>query len=320
MKLVMFGTKDYALPTFEAIADSGHEVVALVTQPDRPQGRKREFIPSPIKLAAIARGIAVHQPDDVNVPESVAAIRGFVPDLLVTAAYGQILSGELLGVAPLGGINLHGSILPKYRGAAPVARAIQNGETETGVTVILMTPRIDAGGMIAVARTPIGPDETAGDVEARLAEIGVPLILKTIADLASGSVSPLPQSRAKVTRAPKLTKDDGRIDWNRSAVTVHDLVRAMQPWPQTETFWHPSSVTAKKGPVRLIVSRTTVVEGSGAAGTVLAAKGGILEVAASDKSVRLLEVQVPGKKSMPAADFLRGHFVHPGDRMGHDSD
>ena len=161
---------------FDHLCDTGHQVVALLTQPDRPQGRKQELIPSQIKQSALARGIAVLQPENVNAQESLEQIRQLGPDLLVTAAYGQILSPELLAIPTLGGINLHGSILPAYRGAAPVARAIQHGETETGVTVIRITPRIDAGGMIAVARTPIGADETAGELEHRLATLGAPLI------------------------------------------------------------------------------------------------------------------------------------------------
>src|SRR4051812_25854746 len=234
-RLVMLGTGDFALPTFLHLVESGHEVAALVTQPDRPQGRKQELIPSQIKRAAIDRGIPVEQPEDVNAPESLAMIRALRPDLLVTAAYGQILSAELLAIPPLGGINLHGSVLPSYRGAAPVARAIQHGETETGVTIIRMTPRVDAGGMIAVARTPIGPDETAGELEDRLSLLGAPLIADAIVALAAGTAQVLPQQKARVTRAPKLRKEDGRIDWSKTSQQVHDLVRAMQPWPVAST-------------------------------------------------------------------------------------
>lgn len=314
MKLLMFGTKDFALPTFRALLDSGHEVLSLVTQPDRPQGRKQELISSAIKAEAISHGIPVFQPDDVNAAEWVGALRALGPDLLVTAAYGQILSAELLGIAPLGGINLHGSILPRYRGAAPVARAIQNGEVESGVTVIRMTPRIDAGGMIAVARTAIDPDETAAELEGRLATLGAPLIVESIEKLADGSASVLPQSKAKVTRAPKLAKEDGRIDWTKPARTVHDLVRAMNPWPLAETYWHPSEVG--KAPVRLIVHKTALAEGQGAPGTVIEAEKDRLIVAASDGAVRLVTVQVPGKRAMSASEFLPGYRVFPGDRMG----
>ncbi len=239
VRIIMFATGDFALPTFERLIETGHDVVALVTQPDRPQGRKQELIPSRIKLSALARNVPILQPESVNAPEALETIRQLGPDLLVTAAYGQILSVDLLAVARLGGINLHGSILPAYRGAAPVARAIQNGETETGVTVIRMTPQIDAGGMIAVARTHIGPDETSGEVEERLGRIGAPLVVEAVARLAAGPVSILTQDRAKVTKAPKLCKEDGVIDWSRPAKAIHDLVRAMQPWPVASTTWHP---------------------------------------------------------------------------------
>lgn len=314
MKLLMFGTKDFALPTFRALLDSGHEVLSLVTQPDRPQGRKQELIPSAIKTEAVARGVSVFQPDDVNTAESVEVLRALGPDLLVTAAYGQILSAELLDIAPLGGINLHGSILPKYRGAAPVARAIQHGEAESGVTVIRMTPRIDAGGMIAVARTAIDPDETAAELESRLAALGAPLIVESIPKLADGSASVLPQSKAKVTRAPKLAKEDGRIDWTKSARAVHDLVRAMNPWPLGETYWHPSEVG--KASVRLIVHKTALAEGQGTPGAVIEAEKDRLIVAAGEGAVRLVTFQVPGKRIMSAAEFLPGYRVFPGDRMG----
>ncbi|MDB5349253.1 MAG: fmt [Planctomycetota bacterium] len=314
MKLVMFGTGDFALPTFQAVVAAGHEVLSLVTQPDRPQGRKQELIPSPIKRDAIARGIPVFQPEDVNTAGAVEVIRSLGPELLVTAAYGQILSAELLGAAPLGGINLHGSILPRYRGAAPVARAIQNGETEAGVTVIRMTPRIDAGGMISIARTPIDPDETAGDLETRLAKLGAPLVVETIAGLAEGTATILPQSTSKVTRAPKLSKDESPIDWSKSAQAIHNKVRSLQPWPQAETFWHPSELG--KAPIRLIVQRTAVAEGQGPPGTVIEAAKNRLIVAAGESAVQILTVQVPGKTPMPTAIFLNGYHVFPGDRMG----
>jgi methionyl-tRNA formyltransferase len=315
IRLIMLGTGDFALPTFEHLVETGHDVATLVTQPDRPQGRKQELIPSRIKRAAEARSISVLQPEDVNAAESLERIRALAPDLLVTAAYGQILSAELLSVPRLGGINLHGSILPAYRGAAPVARAIQRGETETGVTVIRMTPRIDAGGIIARARTEIGPDETAGEVEERLARIGAPLIAEAVAALAAGPVPILPQDRSQVTKAPKLRKEDGPIDWTRSARAVHDHVRAMQPWPVAFTHRHPVD-SPRKDPVRLIVHKTAVVEGKGTPGQVVEAAGDRLVVAASEAAVRILILQIPGKKPFAAAEFLRGHRVQPGDRMG----
>jgi methionyl-tRNA formyltransferase len=319
IRIVMLGTGDFALPTFNLLGDTGHRVVALVTQPDRPQGRRQELIPSAIKQSAVARGIRVEQPEDVNAPASVALIRELAPDLLVTAAYGQILSAELLTVARMGGINLHGSILPAYRGAAPVARAIQNGEAETGVTVILMTPRIDAGGMLAFARTPIDPDETAGELEDRLANLGAPLVAQAIADLAAGTVRVIPQEKCRVTRAPKLRKEDGLINWDRPAQTIHDLVRAMKPWPTASTSFRPPGQPDRE-PIRLIVHKTAVVEHSQGAdappGTVLEATGERFVVATAAGALRLVSIQVPGKKAMTAAEFLHGNRFSPGDRLG----
>jgi len=316
-RIVMLGTGDFALPTFEHLCATGHRVVTLVTQPDRPQGRKQEVIPSRIKVAAQGRGVPVYQPEDVNAADALDAVRALAPDLLVTAAYGQILSPGLLAVPRLGGINLHGSVLPAYRGAAPVARAIERGETETGVTVILMSPRVDAGGMLQFARTPIGPDETAGEVEHRLAEIGAPLVVGAVAELEAGAAAVLPQDRSKVTKAPKLRKEDGRIDWSRPARAVHDLVRAMQPWP-TATTEIQRVHQIDPGAQRLIVHKTQLIDEAtgGAPGEVVEASADRLVVAAGIGAVRLLTVQIAGKRAMPAGEFLRGHPVFPGDRMG----
>jgi methionyl-tRNA formyltransferase len=303
IRIIVLGTGDFALPMFDHLCDTGHQVVALLTQPDRPQGRKQELIPSQIKQSALARGIALLQPENVNAQESLEQIRQLGPDLIVTASYGQILSPDLLAIPTLGGINLHGSILPAYRGAAPVARAIQHGETETGVTVIRITPRI-------------GADETAGELEHRLAVLGAPLIAQAVADIAANTARITNQDRSKVTRAPKLTKEDGFIDWSLPALAIHNLVRAMQPWPLCSTTWisrDPSS----KGPLRVIIHQTRPVESpeQGPPGTVVEARTDRLIVAAGAAAVRLLLLQLPGKKPVSAADFLHGHRVLPGDSM-----
>jgi len=311
----MMGTGDFAVPSFEHLAETGWRFVALVTQPDRPQGRKHEVVPTLIQQRAQARGIPILQPEDVNAAESLNRLRALKPDLLVTAAYGQILSVELLSIPRLGGINLHGSILPAYRGAAPVARAIESGETETGVTVIRMTPRIDAGAIIASATTKIGPDETAGELEKRLALLGASLVAHVVRALAAGPIALLPQDKTKVSRAPKLHKEDGLIDWSRPAQAIHDLVRAMQPWPAAHTTWQPGS-PVPGDPVRIIVHRTQPAGGQGAPGEVLEAAGDRLVVAAGDRAVALLAIQLPGKKTLTAAEFLRGHRVQQGDRFG----
>jgi methionyl-tRNA formyltransferase len=315
LRLIMLGTGDFALPTFEHLIETGHHVVALVTQPDRPQGRKQELIPSLMKQSAQSRRIAIFQPEDVNASESRELIHGLHADLLVTAAYGQILSSSLLAISRLGGINLHGSILPAYRGAAPVARAIQNGETVTGVTVIRMTPRIDAGGIVATSAIPIGPDETAGELEERLARLGAPLIARVVDALTLGPISVLPQDKSKVTRAPKLRKEDGLIDWTRPAQAIHNLVRAMQPWPATSTSW-PLEPASDKPPLRLIVHQTQVVPGQGAPGEVIEAAGDRLVVAGSEGAVALRSIQLPGKKPSTPGDFLRGYRITPGRLIG----
>ncbi len=313
-RIVMFGTGDFAVPVFETLVDSGYRVVSLVTQPDRPKGRKQDTTPVEIKLSALARGVPVFQPENVNLIDSVEHIRLLDPDVFATAAYGQILSAELLGVPRLGAINLHGSLLPAYRGAAPVARAIEHGETEAGVTVILMTPRIDAGGMLARASTPIDPDETAGELEGRLAILGAPLMLETIGRLAQGEAEPLKQERARVTKAPKLRKEEGLIDWNHSAQEVHNLIRAMNPWPLAFTYWRSSQ--SQKPPLRLIVHRSRVEPSAlGDAGVVVAADSASVIVAAGSGGIRLETVQVEGKKPMPIEEFLRGRKIEIGDRF-----
>ena len=215
-RIVMLGTGDFALPTFVHLCATGHRVERVVTQPDRPQGRKQELIPSAIKKAALERGIPVDQPENVNALESLDRIRGLGPDLLVTAAYGQILKPEVLAAAKHGGINVHASLLPKYRGAAPIAWAIYHGEKQTGVTIIQMTPRLDAGGMLLQEVVDIGAEETAGDLEARLAPLGATLALQAIGQVVAGTACPVKQDQSQVTRAPKLKKEDGLIDWGRN--------------------------------------------------------------------------------------------------------
>ncbi len=312
IRIIMLGTGDFALPTFEHLHSTGHDVVALITQPDRPQGRKQELIPSRIKVSALGRDVRVEQPENVNAPESLDLVRSMSPDLLVTAAYGQILSADLLSIPRLGGINLHGSILPSYRGASPVARAIQNGDPESGVTVIQMSPRIDAGGMIAVARTPIQPDETAGDLEERLAELGAPLIAECVAKVAAGTARILPQESARVTRAPKLKKEDGRVDWSKPAQAIHDLVRAMHPWPMADTVWRRPGGAE---PMRLILHRTRVEPGEGEPGRLIEARGDRMVVAAGSGAVRILEIQPVGKKPLPVGEFLKGYRLE-GETLG----
>ena len=228
--------------------------------------------------------------------------------------YGQILSPATLAATRRGGVNLHASLLPKYRGAAPINWAIYNGETETGVTVLEITPRIDAGGCLAQSRVAIGPDETAAELEVRLADVGARLACETIDRLESGDIRAVPQDASLVTKAPRLKKTDGAIDWSRSAAAIKNQIRAMEPWPKTYTFWH----RADGPPVRLILGPASVVDSNSAAapGTVLEASADRLIIAAGENAVMPGSVQPSGKRLLPIAEFLRGYHVQLGDRFG----
>ncbi len=317
MRIVMMGTGSFAEPTFLALTQTRHPVVALVTNPDRPAGKDREMV-RPIKKLAVERDIPVFQPESVNSPEGVAGVRSFQPDLLVVAAYGQILSAEVLESAPLGGINVHASLLPKYRGAAPVEWAIYHGETQTGVTIIRMSTRLDAGEMLAQEAVDILPDETAGQLEARLAQIGARLAVEVVERMAVGEVRGIPQDPRLVTKAPKLKKEHGLIDWSRPAHLVCCQIRAMQPWPTPYTFLHHPG----KPPLRLIVLKAEpqgLRPALAEPGSVVAVAADGVLIAAGDGCVRPLIVQPAGKKPMTTAEFLRGHPVQVGDRFGPES-
>jgi methionyl-tRNA formyltransferase len=318
MQLIMMGTGDFAVPTFRRLLDQGYSVRLLVTQPDRPQGRRQELIPAPIKQLALARGIEVSQAESVNSPEAIERLAAIRPDLVVVAAYGQILSDALLQAARLGGVNLHASLLPKYRGAAPVNWAIYHGESVTGVTVIQMTPRIDAGAILLQAETRIGPDETAGELEARLAELGAPLVCQAIDGLAAGTVQRRKQDPAQATRAPKLKKEHGLIDWTRTPAQICNQVRAMQPWPMAYTFFRRGGGPAE----RLIIEQALCQPNSSLSG--LHAEPGMiaivddpasLVVGAAGGFVRVLRLRPAGKRSMTAEEFMRGHRAEPADRF-----
>jgi methionyl-tRNA formyltransferase len=313
MRIVMMGTGTFAEPTFQALLRSRHSVAGLVTNPDRPSGREREMTRH-IKQIAVEYGIPLFQPESVNTPEGVAGVQAWQPELLVVAAYGQILSDEVLNAAPRGGINVHASLLPKYRGAAPIAWAIHHGETQTGVTIIRMSTRLDAGDMLAQEAVSILPDETSGELESRLAPLGARLALEVIDRIEAGTTQGIKQDPALVTRAPKLKKEHGAIDWTRRAEQVINQIRAMQPWPTAYTYWHRPD----HPPMRLLVIRAGIAvgEGSGRPGTVVRVQDDALHIAAGTGLVSLLQVQPAGKRVMRIGEFLRGHRVHVGERFG----
>jgi methionyl-tRNA formyltransferase len=319
MRLVMMGTGTFAEPTFEALLRSGHEVVGLVTQPEHSggsvRGSTRRAEPG-MKLLAERHQVPVFRPESINTPEGVAGVQAFRPDLLVVAAYGQILSRDVLALTPHGGINVHASLLPKYRGAAPIAWAIYHGETQTGVTIIKMSVSLDAGDMLAQEAIDIGSEETAGEVEAFLAPLGAKLALQVIDQIAAGMTTGIKQDQSLVTRAPKLKKEHGLIDWTRSAVQVCNQVRAMQPWPTAYTFYR----AAGKPPLRVILTRVRVA-GAGPhvprPGEIVVPTGAAkLEVGTGAGQVEVVELQPAGKRPMPAVEFLRGHRAQPGDYFG----
>lgn len=324
MRIVMMGTGTFAEPTFEELLHGKEHVAGLVTQPDRDGGNKRGSTRQTGKgMATIAtdNGVSVIQPESINTPDGLAALKAFQPDLLVVAAYGQILKPEVIAAATRGAINVHASLLPKYRGASPIAHAILNGETRTGVTIINITPGLDAGDMLAQEAVDIGPSETTGELEARLAPLGARLCLDVIQRMKAGPVSGTKQDSALVTKAPKMKKEHGLIDWTQPAAKIACHIRAMQPWPTAYTFFHRPG----KEPMRVIVSKTG---GANAAAIDLeAVPGELIDFVGGGIGVRcgspllgsileILELQPAGKKRMTAEEFLRGYPIQDGYRFG----
>lgn len=303
LRVAFFGTPAFAVPILTAVAAS-HTVAVVVTQPDRPKGRGQRAQASPVKQLAGARGIPVLQPERLNDPVFLAALGAYQPDLGVVAAYGKILPEEVLTLPRLGLVNVHASLLPRYRGAAPVHRAVMNGDRETGVTIMRVVKALDAGPMLATARRPIGPDETSEQVERDLADVGATLLVKTLDEVAAGTSTETPQDPRLASHAPRLTKEEGHIHWNEPATAIHNKVRGLYPWPHAYTFLDG---------IRLIVLKTTPESGSPATtshspGTIVRAAGDELLVAAGDETVvRILELQPEGRRPMTAREFLAGH-------------
>ncbi|MBS0261309.1 MAG: methionyl-tRNA formyltransferase [Planctomycetes bacterium] len=312
----MMGTGDFAVPSFGALYQTPHEVVGLYTQPDRTGRGHHQSLQNPMKVLALQQGTPVFQPDNVNTPEALATLRGLNADVLVVAAYGQILSPELLSIPRLAAINVHASLLPKYRGASPVATAILNGETESGVCIIQILPRLDAGPILAVARTPIGAQETAGELEDRLAHLAVGLIPGVLDQIAAGQMNGLPQTESLVTRARKLTKAMGEIDWSRSATQVDCQIRAMQPWPNPYSFLHIAGKPPQRVLVLAVQPRPDEPAGEAAPGTPVLVDKERLVVATGQGVVEILKIQPDGKRPMTVAEFLRGRPVTKQDRFG----
>jgi methionyl-tRNA formyltransferase len=303
MKLVFLGTPAFAVPTLEAIVRAGHEMAAVLTQPDRPRGRGQHPAATPVKQAALALGLPVYQPERVRRPEAVEYLRGIGPEAMVVVGYGQIIPQSVIDLAPRGIINVHASLLPKYRGAAPIQWAIVNGETVTGVTTMRIDAGLDTGDMLLKAETPIDPEENAIDLGQRLAVMGADLLVATLASL--DSIVPEKQDAAQATLAPLLKKEDGRIDWSQPAAAIHNRVRGLQPWPGAQTPFREHTLS---------IWKSRVVEGSGAPGTVLSMRP--LLIATGDGALELQEVQLEGRKRMSADAFVNGHRMTTDDKLG----
>ena len=307
MKLVFCGTPEFAVGTLEAVVAAGHELALVVTQPDRAAGRGMHVEPCAVKAAAGRLGIEVVQPDKIRKNEEFRArLEAIAPDAILVVAYGRIVPDWMLALPRYGCLNLHGSLLPKYRGAAPIQWAVANGETHTGVTTMRLDAGLDTGPMLLAQVEPIAPEETAEDLFESLAEVGARLMVKTLHGLEAGTVMPVAQHHGKATLAPILTREDGRMDFGRTAAELVNRWRGFQPWPGAWTM-----LRGKK----LIVHRLRACGGYGAAGE-LRVEDGSLRVGCAGGMVELVEVQMEGKKRMDAGDFLRGFQVKSGERLG----
>lgn len=319
MRLILFGTGPFAVPSFQSlIDDTSHEILAVVTRPIADAGKRRKTAENPTRDMGLAADLTVLDPLNANDNEFVAQLNEFGADLFVVCDFGQILSNECLGAAKLGGINLHGSLLPKYRGAAPINWAIYRGEETTGVTIIHMTPRLDGGPILVTAETKIGATETAEEIEPRLAELGVQPVHDAIAILASWdgeSVIGNRQDQSLATKAPRLKKAQGLIDWTQSATQIINHIRAFQPWPGTFT----NLTNAGKQPLRLIIHSATVAEDLADTvtkpGHVIACDRDRLVIQTGDGALSIEQLQPAGKKKMPITDFLRGRQPAVGDKF-----
>jgi methionyl-tRNA formyltransferase len=313
MRVLFMGSGAFALPSLEALLDSSHEVLALVTQPDKPAGRGHEVRMPRTKVLALRRGLPVHQPPKVRAPESIERVRAIAPEVIVVVAYGQIIPQAILDIPKHGTVNVHASLLPRYRGAAPIQWAIARGETETGVTTMLMDAGLDTGPILLQRKVAIDDSDTGGSLEAQLAPLGAELLLETLDRWGRGEIHPIPQADAEATLAPRIKKEDALVEWSRPAREIHQRVRAFDPWPV--------AFVPLPGGAALRIWKTREVA-SGLAGDlppghIVRAEGDSLVVACGGRTALLVdEVQPAGKDRMTAAAFARGRRLGPGDALG----
>jgi methionyl-tRNA formyltransferase len=308
VRLAFLGTPAFAVPTLEAVVTAGHQVAAVLTQPDRPRGRGQNSAASPVKEAALRLGLEVYQPERVRRPEAVDYLRALACDAMVVVGYGQIIPQVVIDLAPLGIINVHASLLPKYRGAGPIQWAIVRGETRTGVTTMRINAGLDTGDMLLKAETEIGPDETAVELGKRLSVMGAELLVETLEDLRAGRIVSEPQDDAQATLAPLLKKEDGVIEWSRPAQSIHNLVRGLQPWPGAQTRF-------RGAPLQVWKTRVAGPGGAiGAAGSIASVKPPVVHC--GEGLLELVEVQLEGRKRISAADFANGQRLTENEILG----
>lgn len=308
MRLVFMGTPDFAVGCLEALIKAGHDVVAVYSQPDKPVGRKREVLPTPVKQCALNHGIEVRQPASLRNAEQTEALRQLRPDAVVVVAYGKLIPTDMLEVAPLGFINVHGSLLPKYRGAAPIQWAVVNGEKETGVTTMLLNEGMDTGDMLEKAVTPIGENETAGELFERLSVLGAELIVSTLEKLEKGEITPEKQDEAQATLAPIISKEMAILDFSKSAESLSNLVRGFNPWPIAYTILDGKRLKVYSARV---AGKTNAI-----AGAVTRSERSFCVACGDGVELELLDIQLEGSKRMPASEWLKGRTVAEGTVLG----
>lgn len=308
MKLVFMGTPDFAVPCLEELINAGHEIIGVFTQPDKPVGRKRVMTPPPVKVCAEKNGITVYQPDSVRTEEALSLMKELNPDCVVVVAYGKIIPSEMLKLPKFGFVNVHGSLLPKYRGAAPIQWSIIDGETKTGVTTMQMDDGIDTGDMLEVSETEIGENETAGELFDRLAEMGGKLIVSTLSKLEKGELTPIPQDHEKSNYAKIISKEMALIDFNMSAENVFNLIRGFNPWPIAYTII---------GDKRLkVFAAEKIGSVNGKAGEVVSSDGTLTVAFGDGNGLKFTDVQLEGSKRMSATEMLKGRPIGKGTVLG----
>jgi methionyl-tRNA formyltransferase len=309
MNLVFMGTPVFAVPTLERIVEAGHGVIGVFTQPDRPKGRGGQMAAPPVKECALRLGLTVHQPERVRRPEIVEQLKQLNPDAMVVVGYGQIIPQSIIDIPRLGIINVHASLLPKYRGAAPIQWAIANGETRTGVTTMRIDAGLDTGDMLLRWGTEIGPEETSLELGERMSVAGADLLVKTLVGLEDGSVKPAPQDNSQATLAPILKKEDGLIDWDWPAQKICNRARGFLPWPGAYSSFRGQLFHVWK-------ARVAGESSSAGAGRLIPQKKRLLAVCGEGTTLELLEVQIEGRKRIPAEAFLNGHKLEENEMLG----